>query len=408
MLGSTMRRNFILLALPLAMMAADWPQWRGIKRDGTSPETGLLKAWPSGGPKLVWQAAGLGEGYSSVSVSQGMIFTQGQRGESQYIIAIDAASGKKLWEVSNGKSFRERRGDGPRGVPTVEGDRLWAYSADGSLSCLDTKTGRRIWMFNAVDKFGGEVPNWGISESPLVDGDNLIVVTGGRGASVVALNKNTGNLVWKSQSDPAAYSSAIVAESGPVRQVLTFTANGALGLRADNGELLWRYDQVSNRTANIATPIYHNGHAFFSSDYGTGCALLRLQPQGGSVRATEVYFNRDMKNHYSSSVLVGEHVYGFNSSILTAMKFLTGEVAWRDRSVGKGSVAFAEGQLYLVGEDGTIGLADATPDAYREKSRFTIAKSERPMWAPPVIANGRLYIRDQDKLYSYDIRAIAR
>jgi outer membrane protein assembly factor BamB len=215
------------------------------------------------------------------------------------------------------------------------------------------------------------------------------------------LNKRTGEPVWRSQSDPAAYSSAILADVGAVRQVLAFTASGAVGLRANNGELLWRYDNVANRVANIATPIFQNGHAFFSSDYGTGCALLRLQPQ----TATEVYFNREMKNHYSSSVLVGDHLYGFNSSILTAMKFLTGEVVWRDRSVGKGSVVYAEGHLYALGEDGTMGLVEATPDAYREKSRFTIAKSDRPMWAPPVISNGRLYLRDQDSLYSYDIRA---
>jgi outer membrane protein assembly factor BamB len=333
-----------------------------------------------------------------------MVFTQGQRGETQYVLAFDVASGKKLWEVANGTAFRERRGDGPRGVPTVEGDRLYAYSADGTLSCLDTKTGKRVWSFNAVERFKGAVPNWGISESPLIDGDRLIVVTGGSGASIVALNKRTGEPVWRSQSDAAAYSSAILVEGAP-RQVLTFTANGAVGVRADNGELLWRYDQVANRTANIATPIYHNGHAFYSSDYGTGCALLRLQPQGGSVKATEVYFNRDMKNHYSSSVLVGDYLYGYSSTILTAMKFLTGEVAWRDRSVGKGSVIFAEGLLYLVGEDGTIGLADATPEAYKERSRFTIAKGNRPMWAPPVIANGHLFIRDQDSLYMYDIRA---
>jgi outer membrane protein assembly factor BamB len=333
-----------------------------------------------------------------------MIFTQGQKGDTQYVMALDAATGKKLWEVANGTAFRERRGDGPRGVPTVEGDRLWAYSADGTLACLDTKTGKRVWSYNAVERFKGSVPNWGISESPLIDGERLIVVTGGQGASVVALNKRTGEPVWKSQSDPAAYSSAIVVDSAGVRQVLIFTASGAMAVRASNGDLLWRYDQVANRTANIATPIYHNGHAFFSSDYGTGCALLKLQPQGDAVKATEVYFNRDMKNHYSSSVLVGDTLYGYSSTILTAMKFLTGEVLWRDRSVGKGSVIYAEGHLYAVGEDGTVGLVEATPEAYKEKSRFTIAKGNRPMWAPPVIANGRLYIRDQDTLYSYDIR----
>jgi outer membrane protein assembly factor BamB len=340
-----MIRFVVYLSLSVSLLAVDWPQWRGLKRDGMSPETGLLKSWPQAGPRQVWKTGGLGEGYSTISVAGGMLFTLGQRGETQYVMAFDASSGKKLWEVANGSAFNERRGDGPRSVPTVEGDRLWAYSADGTLSSLDAKTGKKIWGYNAVQKFGGSVPNWGISESPLIDGEHLIIVTGGRGASVVALNKRTGEPVWRSQSDPAAYSSAILADVGAVRQVLAFTASGAVGLRANNGELLWRYDNVANRVANIATPIFQNGHAFFSSDYGTGCALLRLQPQ----TATEVYFNREMKNHYSSSVLVGDHLYGFNSSILTSMKFLTGEVVWRDRSVGKGSVVYAEGHLYALG-----------------------------------------------------------
>ena len=400
-----MRHFIILLLIATLALAADWPQWRGPKRDGISTETGLLKAWPQGGPRAVLQARGLGDGYSTVSVSQGMIFTQGQRAETEYVMAFDEESGKKLWEVPNGTAFRESRGDGPRGTPTVELDRLWAYSADGSLICLDTKSGKKIWGYNAVQKFGGSVPNWGISESPLIDGENLIVVTGGRGASVVALNKKTGNVVWRSGSDPAGYSSAILAEVGNVRQVLTLTANGAVGMRADNGELLWRNNNVSNRTANIATPIFHNGHAFFSSDYGTGCALLRLHPQGPTVRAEQVYFSREMKNHYSSSVLVGDYLYGFNSSVLTAMKFMTGEVAWRDRSVGKGSVTFAEGHLYVLGEGGTVGLVEATPERYVEKSRFSFQTGSLPTWAPPVIANGKMYIRDQDKLTGYRISA---
>ncbi|MBK5294882.1 MAG: PQQ-binding-like beta-propeller repeat protein, partial [Acidobacteriia bacterium] len=229
-----MKFGFLLALLSSLAIAADWPQWRGPGRDGISAETGLLKSWPSGGPKQVWKTQGLGEGYSTVSISQGRIFTQGQRGDTQYIMSFDAASGKKLWEVPNGGAYRERRGDGPRSVPTLEGDRLYAYSADGTLSCLETRTGKRVWSYNAVEKFGGSVPHWGISESPLIDGNRLIVVTGGKGAAIVALNKMTGELVWKSQSDNAAYSSAIVAVTGKIRQILTFTESGALGVRADN------------------------------------------------------------------------------------------------------------------------------------------------------------------------------
>jgi outer membrane protein assembly factor BamB len=385
-------------------LAADWPQWRGPNRDGISPETGLMKQWPQAGPPLVWKATGLGEGYASFSVAQGRLYTMGQRGEQSFVLAFDAASGKKLWEAPAGGSFRERRGHGPRATPTVDGNRIYAQSGEGTLVCLDAATGKRVWGYNVVDKFGASVINWGISESPLIDGDRVIVNPGGRGASIVALNKNNGELIWKSQSDEAGYSSAIVFDAGPVRHLVAFTGDAAVGLSARNGELLWRYDKVSNRTANIATPIHHAGHVFVSSDYGTGCALLKLTPSGGSVKMQEVYFNRDMRNHYSSSVLVGDHLYGFSSSILTAMKFLTGEVAWRDRSVGKGSVIYADGHLYCQGEDGTMALVEATPAAYREKSRFRIGRGEFPLWTLPVIASGRLYVRDQDTLSCYNIK----
>jgi outer membrane protein assembly factor BamB len=346
----------------------------------------------------------LGEGYSAFSVVGNRVYTMGQRGERQYVIALDAASGKKVWEVAAGGSFRERRGHGPRGTPTTDGDRLYALAADGTLVCLEAATGKQVWTQNVVEKFGASVIHWGISESPLIDGDRVIVTPGGRGAAVVALDKKTGGLVWKSQSDEAGYSSPIVFDLGGKRQIATLTGEAAIGLNAANGELLWRYDKVSNRTANIATPIFHDGHVFVSTDYGTGCALLKLTPQGGGVKADEVYFSREMKNHYSSSVLVGEHLYGFNSQILTAMRLRDGEVAWRDRSVGKGSVTYAEGHLYCFSERGVMGLVEATPEGYREKSRFSIPPGEFNTWTPPVIANGHLYLREQDNLYCYDIK----
>jgi outer membrane protein assembly factor BamB len=231
------------------------------------------------------------------------------------------------------------------------------------------------------------------------------VTPGGSGAAVIALNKQNGNLVWKSQSDEAGYSSPMAVEAEGAKAIVVFTGDGVVGLAPKNGELLWRYDKVSNRTANIATPILQNGHVFVSSDYGTGCALLKLEPSGGSMKATEVYFSREMKNHYSTSILVGEYLYGFSSSVLTAMRFADGEVAWRDRSVGKGSVIYAEGHLYVLGENGTLALVEATPEAYREKSRFEIPRGAYPTWTPPVISNARLYLREQDSLYCYDIKA---
>lgn len=392
----------LFLALPL--LAIDWPQWRGVNRNGVSPETGLAKSWPAGGPPLVWKAQGLGAGYAAFSIAGGRLFTQGQRGNQQFVLAIDIKTGKKIWETPTGGSFNESRGDGPRGTPTVDGERLYALAADGALVCLETVTGKKIWTVDLMKRFQSQVINWGISESPLVDGNLLIVTPGGRGASVVALNKTSGETIWKSQSDEAGYSSAIAFDLGGIRQIAVLTGDAAIGLNIKNGELLWRYDKVSNRTANVATPIYRDGHVFFSTDYGTGCALLKLTA-GDGIKATEVYFSREMKNHYSSSVLVGDYLYGFSSSILTAMKFQTGEVAWRDRSVGKGSVTYADGKLYLYSENGVVGLAEATPAAYKEISRFQIPRGSYPTWTPPVMSDGKMYLREQDNLYCYDIKA---
>ncbi|MBI3683599.1 MAG: PQQ-binding-like beta-propeller repeat protein [Acidobacteria bacterium] len=396
-------RGFFILFSFWSLTGADWPQWRGVNRDGISAETGLLKSWPPDGPKLIWKTTGLSEGYSGFSVVKGRMYTMGQRGEQQYVIALDESTGRRVWETAIGGSFRERRGHGPRCTPTVDSDRLYALGADGSLACLDSSSGKKIWGFNMVQKFRGQVPNWGISESPLIDGDKLIVTPGGSDGAIAALDKRNGNTIWKSQQDQAAYSSPIAVTSGGVRQYVTLTASGAIGVSAATGELLWRYEKIANRTANIATPIHHDGHIFVSTDYGTGCALLRIAPQTG--KASEVYFHREMKNHHASSVLVGKHLYGFNSQILTAMELLTGHVAWRDRSVGKGSITYADGHLYVFSETGNVALVEATPEKYIEKGRFSIPQGGFHTWTPPVVANGRLYLREQDNLYCYDIKA---
>lgn len=391
----------IFFALSLCQ-ADDWPQWRGPNRDGISKETGLLTSWPEGGPKQLWKATGLSEGFSGIAVVKGRIYTQGQRGDEQFIMAYDAATGKKVWETKAGRSFRERRGHGPRGTPTLEGDRLYALSADGTLVCLESATGKKIWEQNIVEKFGGEVPHWGISESPLIDGEKLIVSPGGSDASMVALNKADGKLIWKSPGDRAAYSSAIIVNSGGVRQYVTLTSSAAVGVSAATGEQLWRYTQVANNVANIATPVFSNDHVFVSTDYGTGCALLRLAPKTG--KASEVYFNREMKNHHASAILIGKHLFGFSSQILTAMDMMTGNVVWRDRSVGKGNMQYADGHFYVMSERGDVALVEANAEAYKEKGRFSIPQGPFNTWTPPVVANGRLYLREQDNLYCFDVK----
>jgi outer membrane protein assembly factor BamB len=246
-----------------------------------------------------------------------------------------------------------------------------------------------------------------ISESPLVDGPHLIVSPGGPGAGMVKLDKLTGKTVWQAKelSAPAGYSSPIAADVQGVRMYLTFTANAGVGVRASDGKLLFSYDRAANRTANITTPIFIDNKAFFTSGYDTGAGLVALNANNGNVNMQEVYFTREMKNHHGGVVLVNGYLYGFDESILTCLEFATGKRMWRDRSVGKGAVTYADGHLYLQSENNVVGLAEATPAGYREKGRFTIPDKGFPSWAHPAISDGRLYVRNQDSLTAYDIKA---
>ena len=399
--GSAILFLFSFVFEAFGQTGGEWPQWRGANRDGISKETGLLKQWPDGGPPLVWKATGAGRGYSSFSISKGRLYTMGLRGDREYIIAFDIANGKEVWATAHGGAFKNDRGDGPRGTPTIDGERLYALGGNGDLSSLDLKTGKVIWSLNVLSKFGGSNIRWGISESPLVIGDKVLVNAGGPGASIVALKKADGSLIWKSQSDEAGYSSAIPVEIGGSTQVVFFTGSRGLGLDLRDGRLLWEYTRPSNDVANIATPIVRGNRIFISSDYGTGGGVVEIKADG---KAQEVYFTKDMRNHHSSSVLVGDHLYGFSSSILTAMRFDTGEIAWRDRSVGKGSLVYADGNLYCFSENGVVGLVEANPTAYREKGRFQIQQGSLPTWTHPVVAGGRLYLRDQDTIYAFDVK----
>ncbi len=388
-----------------AQTTNDWPQWRGPNRDGISKETGLLNQWPEGGPALVWKATGAGRGYSSVSVAKGRIFTMGLRGDREFIIAFDAATGKEAWATPHAGKFGNDRGDGPRGTPTIDGNKGYALGGNGDLSSFDTSTGRIFWTLNVLSKFGGSNIQWGISESPLVLGDKIVVNAGGPGASVVALNKKDGSLIWKSQNDGAGYSSAIALEAGGVNQVIVFTSSRAVGLDLRDGKLLWEYLRPSNNVANIATPVARANRVFISSDYGVGGGLIEIKAADNGLSASEIYFTKEMRNHHATSILVGDYLYGFSSAILTAMKFDTGDIAWKDRSVGKGSMVYADGHLYCFSEKGVVGLVEATPTGYREKGRFSITQGSLPTWSHPVISNGRLYLRDQDTIYSYNVKA---
>ena len=409
------RTSLLTTALLCALSVAvsnqtprEWHQWRGPNRDGKSDETGLLEAWGPNGPPLAWRVGGAGTGYSSFSASGGRLLTMGASGGVEYVMAFDVRSGDKLWKTPLGRRYRNYEGDGPRGTPTVDDRRVYALGAGGDLSSLKVETGEVVWSLNVLQRFRATNIPWGISESPLVLDDRVLVNAGGRGASIVALDKNDGSVIWTSLNDMAGYSSAVVHRVGDITAAVFLTEERALGVDVDNGRLLWSYDRVANFIANVATPIVRGNRVFVSSDYGTGGALLELTPTADGLRSDEVYFNRNMRNHHSSAVLVGDYLYGFSGSTLTAMRFDDGQVAWRHRSVGKGSLVYADERLYLLSERGVLALAEATPDGYRERGRFRIQAGTSPTWTHPVVAGGRLYLRDQDAVYAYDIRRQSR
>lgn len=386
---------------------ADWAQWRGPLRNGISSETGLIKQWPATGPHANWTISSLGEGYGSLAIKAERIYVQGTSGAASAIFCLNRADGKTIWSTSLGPMVKEGRGNGPRSTPTVDADRVYVLTENGDLACLRTRDGSAIWRKNILKEYGGENPRWLISESPLVDGNRVIVSPGGRNAGIVALDKMTGAEIWRAKdlSDTTGYASCIAADIGGVRTYMNFTADAAVGVRASDGKLMFRHNKVANRTANCSTPVFADNKVFFSSAYDTGAALLNLSAQGGEVKAQEAYFTRDMMNHHGGMVYVNGYLYGFSNQILTCLEFATGKVMWRDRSVGKGAVIYADGMLYLLGEKQMVGLAEATPKAYIERGRFPIQDMGRESWAHPVVFGGKLYVRNQGMLTCYDVKA---
>jgi len=392
---------------PSGTVSVDWPQWRGPQRSGISNETGLMKQWPTSGPPLVWSTSNLGSGYGSISVAGDRVFVQGLKGRESSVSSLNRADGKLVWSRALGPTDSEDRGPGPRSTPTVDGDRLYVLTEHGDLACLRVQDGSTIWQRNILKDFGARNIPWLISESPLIDGNNVIVTPGGRNAGVAALEKMSGKTVWTSKelSDEAGYASVVAGDVQGVRTLMTLTSAAGVGVRASDGKLMWRYPRVANGTANIATPVFHDNKVFYTSNYGVGGALLGLTAQAGSVQSSEIYFTREMQNHHGGVVLVNGYLYGFNNSILAALEFATGKLMWRHRSVGKGSLVYADGHLVILSEDNVVGLAEANPTAYREKGRFAVADQGWPSWAHPVVAGGRLFIRNQGTLASYDVRA---
>jgi outer membrane protein assembly factor BamB len=400
--------------LSLTVAAADWPQWRGPNRKGISNETGLLKEWPKEGPKQLWQVADVGDGFSTPAVVGDRIYLLSNKGaDDESVQARDAKDGKQIWSTRLGKSGSNKgpQYPGARSTPTVDGDVLYALGSDGDLACVETAKGEIRWHKNLRDDFGGKPGNWAYAESPLIDGDVLICTPGGEKATMVGLNKKTGDVVWTSPvpgGDEAAYASAIVVEVGGVRMYVQFLQKGLVGVEAKTGKFLWRYAQTAEGSpANIPSPVaYHD--CVYSAAGRSGGGLVQLKSEKGGVTAEQVYFDKKLPTSIGGVVEVGGALYGTNSKELICADFIKGDVKWQDKSIGAASVCCADGCLYLHGENGEVALVEATPTAYHEKGRFTPPgqpdRAKAKAWAYPVVANGRLYIRDLGVLWCYDLK----
>jgi outer membrane protein assembly factor BamB len=399
----------VLSAAEFKPQPFDWPQWQGPARTTISRETGLLKSWPKEGPPLAWKASGLGGGYCTPSIAAGRILGMSYRGDDEVVWALDETNGKELWVTRVAAANRKvGYGEGSRCTPTVDGEVLYALGVSGDLVCLNVADGKLLWQRSLVKDFGGNIPGWGYSESPLVDGDRVIATPGGKKATLVALNKKTGETIWQAQvpqGDGAHYASAIRAEVNGQAQYIQFLRGGLVGISATDGTFLWRYNKPANGTANCSTAIVHDNRVFGASAYGTGGGLVRLTPEGSMVKAEEVYFTKDMKNHHGGMVLLDGYLYGSNEGELVCLEFKTGEVKWRERKPGKGSISYADGHLYYRNEGGPVVLVEATPNDYVECGRFNQPeRSKKRAWAHPVVANGKLYLLDQDTLFCYDVK----
>ena len=409
---------FQVLPASLALAAGgDWPQWGGPNRDGKSPETGLLKEWPQEGPPLAWKTTGLGAGFSSVAMVGQRIYTQGDVDGASVVLALNRADGKSIWASKLGKAGAPGWGGftGPRGTPTVDGDLVFAVGQFGELACYNAKDGQEIWRKDYAKDFGANRPEWGFSGSPLVDGEMVLVAPGGEGGDVVALNKKTGAVIWRSaeMKDTVHYTSLAIQEIGGIRQCLLLGETSLAGITVKDGKMLWRTPR-KGATAVIPDPIYSDGYIYTTSGYGAGCNLFKITAQDGRFSLEEVYKNKTIENHHGGVVKVGNYIYGYSEKGgWTCQEMLTGKVMWQEsQKLRKGSIFYADGKLILREEDnkgsrkGRIVLIEATPSGYQEKGSFNQPdRSKDHAWPHPVVTGGMLYIRDGDVLLCYDLKA---
>ena len=402
----------LLFTLGQAVIAGDWPRWRGANHDDISNETGLLQTWPSGGPKRLWLSKDIGIGYSTPAVAKGKLFILGTKNEKEHLFAKAVKTGETIWAIPLNSVFSNNWGNGPRGAATVDGGKVYALGAKGGLVCADANApdGKILWKVDLVDDLGGKAPYWGYSESVLVDGDLVICTPGGGDGTLAALDKNTGDVKWRSGDwkDGAQYSSPVPATINGRRQIVQLTQKTLAGVSTLNGKVLWK-NAWPGRTAVIPTPIIQGNQIYISSGYGVGCRKITL---GSDDSVLEDYSNRNMKNHHGGVLLKGGHLYGYSDGRgWTCQNLKTGEVVWDSKKLGKGCIFYADNRLYCMDEgSGTVVLASADTKGWKEHGRFKLEpqtelrKPAGRIWTHPVVSNGVLYLRDQELLFAFDVK----
>jgi outer membrane protein assembly factor BamB len=407
----------ILINMSAVVFAADdatWPSFHGPRRDNISNDTGLIQNWPQAGPELLWTASGIGHGYSSVSITEGRIFTAGMIGRQTYVTALDL-NGKQLWQRLNGQSWQASERQtwavayaGSRGTPTVGGETVYHLSEMGRLTAFDARTGQERWHVDVLKTFDAERPKYGLSESVLIHGDALICCPGGARGYVVALHKKTGHTLWanKEIKDPVGYCSLVVARIDDVEQVISMSADRVFSFDPKNGRLLWDYPFGNKRDNSATDVIVSNGRIYASTGYGGGSILLQPKRQANSdFSVTAVWTSKLLDNHHGGALLLNDRLYGagHESRGWFCLDFSTGSKRWQ--APGKGALTYADGRLYCLDEKGTMTLVKASDDKWEETGSFRLPRGGKGLyWAHPVVCGGRLYVRHADQLFAYDIR----
>ena len=414
--------GFLLVSLFYGVVstvdASDWPQWRGPDKDGISRETGLLKEWPDGGPQVLWRVP-LGEGFSGISVVDKRIYSMFSEGDDEFVICLNASNGEEIWRFRSDSNYIESMGgNGPRATPTIDGELLFTVTAQGKLYALNTENGEKVWSHDLKGEFGSKIPRWGTCTSPLVEGDLLLVEVGGTdGKSIVAFDKKNGDVVWSSHTDILGYSSPIAVTIGGIRQIIVFTGTQLVSVSPENGRLYWTYPWQTEYDVNAATPVFiPPDKIFISSGYGKGAAVVQVsvmastesnaeEDEGEKSRAEiqveQIWKNEKMKNHFATSVLHDDYLYGFDNAILKCIDASTGMEKWKTRGYGKGTLMLADAHLIILSDRGKLGLAEATPSGYIEVTSAEILNGL--CWTVPTLANGKLYARNEKEMVCLDI-----